>query len=1189
VLANKGPRLAVFAQASLVTLVCRLTKFAWLDEGAAIKEIAKETTKFLQATFPHCVIGLRLLNELVSEMNYKNKNRTLNQHRKVAVSFRDVALLEVFETSLSMLNQLATKALPFLATDPNAAAYENQLLDQTLTLLTSCLSFDFIGVLPDESSDDSAVLQVPSTWKERIQSGTTLRLLFNVYKGCTTGRIPIIPDGSAPPVVSTAAAGAAQAQQSTVFGPVGQGPTRDFPISQARAAQTLECLSLMISVRKSLFSNEAETKRFLTHIMRGVCEILREKYGLADVDCFHRFCRLLTRIKNNQQLNDLMRAEGYAEWLSLMADFSIAACRSPEHSSNSMGYILSIWARLVASVPYANIQAGSLASASRGGAPSGAQADSLLGLHVPSIVGAYVRGRVEQISSSKEALQLALSELEDLEQIEDQLESLPTLCRFEFSTAATMIISIVDPIMKNYEAVLTNALSRISSGQLPSQQEAEVKAVLECQLAWMVAIIGSIIGGGGAHSSSIHAHSMHAAILRSVGASIGADSSEGAPGEEFFDAELCRRVFQLMSATNNAVEKVAQTRGLSLAQAAQDAIVLSVRVDRRLDVAMLHFVDQFRKAFITDASGMPSPPQGSGEAAWVAAGGSARGAGDASSSSMALLRQPRPGGVGAGHSPSDRGSMNDMPSLMSGSGTGHGVGGTDGRAPTSYAEMLETATGRQRTFLNMFKCMGLGEHPEVVTHIVLKLANNLRFWGDDDTIIKRSNEVLRDMVHSFSSGRLLLTIPQVAAVLREHGPAHFPFLLKMANARHRTSFYSSLARLVFFEDDSERFEPFIAPLLAALEGVRTSIRLRDERVAMALLGSARDLRGVLQAAHNRAAYCQVFDALHPQHLETLAVGLEAWADQPQVSTAVLKFFSELVLNRGSRIQFPVSSPNGVLLFKRAAQAVVGFGHRLLSTPLPPPDQVYKSRYKGIALCAQILARCIEGCFVNFGVLDHYKDSSFSDALGVVLRLLLGVKPEDLLAHPKLAVQYMTVVHYVVRSHLDLFAALPREAFAQVMRSLQEGLDSLDQDVTTQAAFALDQLASQFVRQAKKDSPAAAALRGQIMQDGSLFPRLMEALLKILVYSEQANHYTLARPLLPVLIAANSLQPDVLSNLIERHVAAQTLPESQQRMRTEFEGLFRDITMSLDVLNRDRFLQRLSAFRMAVRDFATPVS
>ena len=92
------------------------------------------------------------------------------------------------------------------------------------------------------------------------------------------------------------------------------------------------------------------------------------------------------------------------------------------------------------------------------------------------------------------------------------------------------------------------------------------------------------------------------------------------------------------------------------------------------------------------------------------------------------------------------------------------------------------------------------------------------------------------------------------------------------------------------------------------------------------------------------------------------------------------------------------------------------------------------------------------------------------------------------------------------------------------------------------------------------------------------------LFTILVFSEQANHYTLARPMLPVILAAEAVQPDVLNQLLNKLVSDQPR-EHQERMRLEFDGLTKDITRSLDVLNRDRFLQRLSAFRVAVREFA----
>lgn len=155
----------------------------------------------MQHTVAHCIIGLGILNDLVVEMNYKNTNRTITQHRKVAVSFRDLALYRVFEISLSMLNEVATRAIKLDGLGPaDAARIEDRIADESLKLLCSCLSFDFIGSNPEDDMEMNAI-QVPATWRDRLQNGAAIRLLFNLYKGFTTGRISIIPD-AAPPAIS---------------------------------------------------------------------------------------------------------------------------------------------------------------------------------------------------------------------------------------------------------------------------------------------------------------------------------------------------------------------------------------------------------------------------------------------------------------------------------------------------------------------------------------------------------------------------------------------------------------------------------------------------------------------------------------------------------------------------------------------------------------------------------------------------------------------------------------------------------------------------------------------------------------------------------------------------------------------------------------------------------------------------
>jgi len=54
----------------------------------------------------HCTIGVQLLSVLTSEMNQVSEadaNRSLTKHRKIASSFRDQQLFEIFRLCCSML------------------------------------------------------------------------------------------------------------------------------------------------------------------------------------------------------------------------------------------------------------------------------------------------------------------------------------------------------------------------------------------------------------------------------------------------------------------------------------------------------------------------------------------------------------------------------------------------------------------------------------------------------------------------------------------------------------------------------------------------------------------------------------------------------------------------------------------------------------------------------------------------------------------------------------------------------------------------------------------------------------------------------------------------------------------------------------------------------------------------------
>lgn len=74
----------------------------------------------------------------------------------------------------------------------------------------------------------------------------------------------------------------------------------------------------------------------------------------------------------------------------------------------------------------------------------------------------------------------------------------------------------------------------------------------------------------------------------------------------------------------------------------------------------------------------------------------------------------------------------------------------------------------------------------------------------------------------------------------------------------------------------------------------------------------------------------------------------------QVTTPLLKFMSEFVLNKAQRLTFDSSSPNGILLFREISKLIVAYGSRILL--LPNGTNIYRSKYKGIWISLTVLSR-----------------------------------------------------------------------------------------------------------------------------------------------------------------------------------------------------------------------------------------
>lgn len=158
---------------------------------------------------------------------------------------------------------------------------------------------------------------------------------------------------------------------------------------------------------------------------------------------------------------------------------------------------------------------------------------------------------------------------------------------------------------------------------------------------------------------------------------------------------------------------------------------------------------------------------------------------------------------------------------------------------------------------------------------------------------------------------------------------------------------------------------------------------------------------------------------YPEYSPILIRAVQFWAHDPTITTPVLKLFTELVYNRSQRLQFDVSSPNGILLFRETSKLICCYGmadccckferHPLtmVSFSVPPvgesilslnvpKDQMYPMKLKGISVCFQMLKAILGGCYVNFGVFKLYGDNALDNVLTMTAKLILTIPHEDIL-------------------------------------------------------------------------------------------------------------------------------------------------------------------------------------------------
>mmetsp|Transcript_47243 Transcript_47243/g.101123 ORF Transcript_47243/g.101123 Transcript_47243/m.101123 type:complete len:1094 (+) Transcript_47243:406-3687(+) len=299
-LAKNGPdlyRSAPMGVSPVVRLLCRVIKLAWL-EGPQFQNVTERVGQFLQSSPLHWVLGLEIYTDLTTDMQ-PSIGTAMSRYRRTALSFRDTALPAIFTMGMQTLQQVATGQIAIAD-----KSEERKLMKQVLQLSCNCLSFDFMGTMPDDTSDEQNTVMVPHSWVMLRDEGIP-KLFFDLF-------------------------------------------TRSTSAQWIECAQLcLQCLVLLAALRRSFFQKEEDRGKLLASMMQGTTTVLASKMGLQDHQCYHELCRLLGKINATHQLNELCSTEQFQVWIEQVYSFTMDSLRHWEVMPNSKHYLLGFWAALV--------------------------------------------------------------------------------------------------------------------------------------------------------------------------------------------------------------------------------------------------------------------------------------------------------------------------------------------------------------------------------------------------------------------------------------------------------------------------------------------------------------------------------------------------------------------------------------------------------------------------------------------------------------------------------------------------------------------------------------------------------------------------------------------------------------------------------------------------------------------------
>jgi len=464
----------------------------------------------------------------------------------------------------------------------------------------------------------------------------------------------------------------------------------------------------------------------------------------------------------------------------------------------------------------------------------------------------------------------------------------------------------------------------------------------------------------------------------------------------------------------------------------------------------------------------------------------------------------------------------------------------------------------------------------LMDYIFQKIISNLKCWAQDTVIIAETLNLFNELTSGYSSVRIIRKLETSKYILANH--YNFQFLDIPENfKKNRMNYYSSLSRLLFADDTYENeFDEFFKNhdmKLKELEKLNSIESFRQENVRLIIEGLFRDLRGFTMSCTQKRNFWLFFDWIYPYH-EVILRAIESNYDHP-VAITILRFIAELANNRSSRLNFEITSANGILLFREISKIICTYGNLILNR-ITSEDRKYVEKYKGIIVCFNMLENALKGRYISFGIMKLYGDKALTEVIRTYYKLMLYVPLHDMIDIPKLSKAHFSLLEIFSSDQMMNTDNFDTEAFLYIIKSCAEGVKQFNSSVSTEACAVINQICTTVFKETEKgvNTNTKPHILVQFLNEyPQTLPYLLHTLLDVVIFEDCPNNWSYSRPLLGLILLSKDEFISYTSKLIQCQI-----PERRESFSQQLSGLMENVEDSLTNKNRDTFTQNLVVFR-----------